>query len=402
MICAMRHFLAALTAIASLTVSSVGAQSPQSVADEYIRYELQAPDSSRFRVVFDVAVTTAGARAFVSAPGRGRPQADVRATDRATGQPLTWAIEGLAIKVQLAKPVPAGGEARIRLEYTERDQRAYFSQGGAVVFRQPAGFHRGSVVLPAGYRLVSCNRPAQVLSTPEGRVMVSVMTIGSSTPPLEVTAKPGLAAFTPKWATARGAATPTSIASQTSRLNERAFQDREIVYFLNDPATNSFSLYHDYTESRPGVGYYFNVVRAGSRASNPSAKSLDTGEDLKVETLKGDEVKRRGLDVGEAIQADSEVVVISFPPVVAGQSTRLRISETYTDPGRYVLEGDEFVWDRAFGRPRNAVVLPAGWTAIASSIPGVVSEQADGRQRFDFDNNRPDEIQVLIRARRTR
>jgi hypothetical protein len=150
------------------------------------------------------------------------------------------------------------------------------------------------------------------------------------------------------------------------------------------------------------VGHYFNVVRAGSRASNPSAISLDSGEALKVETLKGDEVQRRGLNVGEQIQPDTEVVVISFPPVEAGKSTRLRITETYTDPGRYFLEGDEFVWDRAFGRPRNAVVLPKGWTAIASSIPGVITEMSEGRLRFDYDNGRTDEVQVLIRGKRYR
>ena len=39
----------------------------------------------------------------------------------------------------------------------------------------------------------------------------------------------------------------------TSRLDERAHQDREIVYLLQQPETHAFSLYHDYTESRPGV-----------------------------------------------------------------------------------------------------------------------------------------------------
>uniref|UniRef100_UPI0037C99A75 hypothetical protein n=1 Tax=Luteitalea sp. TaxID=2004800 RepID=UPI0037C99A75 len=121
---------------------------------------------------------------------------------------------------------------------------------------------------------------------------------------------------------------------------------------------------------------------------------------LQVETLKGAALKTRGLDPGESVADDTEVVVITFPPVKAGESTRLRISETYTDPARYLVDGDELVWDRAFGRPRNTVVLPAGWTVVASSIPSQISEDADGRQRLYFENPRPDEIQVLIRARR--
>ncbi len=71
------------------------------------------------------------------------------------------------------------------------------------------------------------------------------------------------------------------------RLDERAHQDREIVYFLQQPETHAFALYHDYTETRPGIGAYVNVVRAGSRASNPAARLLDTGEALKVEEPEG-------------------------------------------------------------------------------------------------------------------
>ena len=127
---------------------------------------------------------------------------------------------------------------------------------------------------------------------------------------------------------------------------------------------------------------------------------LDTGEALKVETISGAELKKRGLDAGEPVADATQIVVISFPAVKAGQSARLRITETYTDPNRYRLDGDELVWDRAFGRPRNAVVLPAGWTVVASSTPGSITQDPDGRQRLYFENNRNDEIQVLIRARR--
>jgi len=194
-----------------------------------------------------------------------------------------------------------------------------------------------------------------------------------------------------------------AFAQENGRLSERAHQDRTIVYFLQPPETHAFDLYHDYTESRPGVDRYLNVVRTGSRASNPSAKVLDTGETLTVETRRGEELLKAGLHTGESaeeIPADSEVVVIGFPPVPKDGSVRLRISETYTDPKSYRLDGDELVFDRTFGRPRNAVVLPSGWYLTASSIPAMVSETPDGRIRLDFVNPRPDEIAVLIKARR--
>jgi hypothetical protein len=187
------------------------------------------------------------------------------------------------------------------------------------------------------------------------------------------------------------------------RLAERAHQDRTIVYFLQPPETHSFDLYHDYTESRPGVDRYLNVVRTGSTSSNPAARVLDTGETLRVETVKGDDLLKAGLHPGETaeeIPAGSEVVVAHFPAVPPGGSVRLRISETYTDPKSYRLDGDELTFDRSFGRPRNAVVLPAGWYLTASSIPAMVSETADGRIRLDFVNPRNDEIAVLIKARR--
>jgi hypothetical protein len=238
------------------------------------------------------------------------------------------------------------------------------------------------------------------MTTPDGRVMVTFMNPGPAAAPLVIRARPGLAPFTLKLPAERGSPSTVSLASQSVRLSDRAHQDREIVYFPNDPATSSFNLYHDYTESRPGVGHYFNVVRAGSTVSNPSAVSLDTGDALKVETLTGAELKKRGLDAGEPVTDATEIVVISFPAIKNGQSARLRITETYTDKNRYRLDGDELIWDRAFGRPRNTVVLPAGWTVVASSIPSAITQDADGRQRLYFENNRNDEIQVLIRARR--
>jgi hypothetical protein len=191
-----------------------------------------------------------------------------------------------------------------------------------------------------------------------------------------------------------GAASPLA----PRNIDERAHGDREIVYFLQPPETHAFFLYHDYTESRPGVDKYVNVVRAGSRSSSPSARILDTGASLTTETLKGDAITKAAIDIGEAVTPETEIVVIRFPAVKAGQSVRLRISETYTDPGRYGLRGDTLVWNRSFGRPANAMVLPAGWRIASCSIPATVTETADGKIRLDFINPRPDDVAVYLTA----
>ena len=275
------------------------------------------------------------------------------------------------------------------------------------MFDRPLGIKRNSVVLPAGYELTSCNIPSQVIEEPDGRIAISFMNPYPSEAPLVIKARPvrRASAGTPSTSSARTETTPAATTVRDTpmdriRVSERAFQDREIVYFLKEPETHAFSLYHDYTESRDGVDKYLNVVRRGSTVSDPSAKILDTGETLKVETLKGGAITKAGIDIGEPVRPQSEVVVVRFPKLAAGETRRIRVSETYTDPARYRLDGEELVFDRSFGRPRNAVVLPAGWYLTACSIPAAVSETADGRIRLDFVNPRPDEIDVLLKARR--
>lgn len=417
----MRRWLlvVALAAVlATWTRAQDGATRPQTQEDDYTRYELLAPDTAQFRILYEVTATAPGARFFFNTIRKGSIASDERVIDSATGQALEWQVVGGAearkdghpaadldtdyIKVRLARPVPQHGQVRVLIDKTYKDPQSYKRDGDTIVFDRSLGIRRNAVVLPAGYALVSCNVPSQVLATPDGRVMVSFLNPGPSAAPLLIRARPGLAPFTPTASNARGPQVSTSLAPEASRLRERAHDDREIEYDLQDPATHAFSLFHDYTESRPGTDRYLNVVRQGSTVSKPSAMNLDTGTPLKHEILKGPAIRARGLDIGEAVRDDSEVVAVWFDAVKPGQSVRLRISETYADPARYRLEGDELVWDRSFGRPRNVVVLPAGWTVVGSAVPMTATTGPDGRQRLLFENPRPDELQVLVRARRLR
>ena len=194
--------------------------------------------------------------------------------------------------------------------------------------------------------------------------------------------------------------TSTSAQDGATAFSERARQDREIVYFLKGPETHSFELYHDVTIKDVGRSTYVNVVRAGSKVSNPSALCLDTGEALKVETLRGDEITKAKIDIGEPVKPESEAAVVRFPPVARGTTTRIRIRETYTDPARYRMDGDILVWDRSFGRPQNAVILPEGFALVASAFPGKISVTEDNRIRLDFMNPRNDEVRALIHAKK--
>lgn len=213
-------------------------------------------------------------------------------------------------------------------------------------------------------------------------------------------AQTGAGALPPELTKERSRESPFVGEEEQERLSERASQDRDIVYFLQQPETHAFRLFHDYTEMRAGVNGYANVVRADSVASYPSAYILDTGEQLKAEEMSGAEMSASKINTGETVDAKDSVVVIPFTPVQSGQSLRLRIAETYTAPASYGLKGDELVFDRSLGRPRNAVVLPSGWYCTASAAPATVSQLPDGRIRLDYWDDRPEAVDVLLKANR--
>jgi hypothetical protein len=405
--------------------AQAAAAAVQTETDEYTRYELLSPESASFAIHYEVTATTAGAKYYFNPIRKGSVASGESVVDLMTGQPLRFEVvsgedavkdplmkgEDTSvdyIKVSLARPVPLEGQARLLILKTYKDAKSYYREGDSIVFNRSLSIPRNSVVLPAGYQLVACNVPSQVLSEPDGRIAISFMNGSGAEALLVVKAKPGAQTGTAALPRAPGSAksweAPFEGETEQERLSERAHQDREIVYFLQQPETHAFRLYHDYMESRPGADTYFNVVRSGSKVSDPSASILDTGEKLTTKIMTGAQLAAANatakMDAGEPVAPVAQVVVIPFPAVKAGQTARLRISETYTAPASYHLEGDELVFDRSLGRPRNAVVLPEGWYLTASSIPATVTQMADGRIRLDFWNGRPDSVDVLIKAKR--
>jgi len=394
----------------------------QTETDDYTRYELLSPDSASFAIRYEVTATAPGAKYYFNTIRKGSIASQESVLDVSTGEPLRFEIvpgkEAVKdplmkhedasidyIKVYLARPVPADGQGRILILKTYKDPKSYYREGDTIVFNRSLSIPRNSVVLPAGYELTACNVPSQVLTGADGRIAISFLNSSGAEAPLIVKAKPGAQTGPTAALRAPGSGksweAPFEGETEQERLSERAHQDREIVYFLEQPETHAFRLYHDYTETRPGADKYFNVVRKGSQVSAPSAYILDTGEKLDTKIMTASELAAAKLDAGEpVVDPSAQVVVIPFAAVKAGQNVRIRISETYTAPESYRLDADTLVFDRSLGRARNAVVLPEGWYLAASSIPATVWQMPDSRIRLDFWNGSPDPLDVLVKAKR--
>src|SRR5277367_1940949 len=395
----------------------------QTEADAYTRYELLAPDTASFKIYYEVTATTAGARFYYNPIRKGSVASDESVYDAMLGTPLQFDVVSGAearkdplmpdadldtnyIKVTLARRVPEHGQGRIVILKTYKDPKSYYLDGKTIVFNRPLGVTRNKVVLPSGYEVVGLTVPSQILTEKDGRIAISFLHAGTGEAPLILRAakdaQTGTAAVPKASTTARSWESPFQGETEQDRLSERAHQDRDIVYFLQQPETHSFSLYHDYTETRAGVNGYANVVREGSVASHPSAYILDTGEQLKTQEMSGAEMTASKINAGETVDAKARVVVIPFAAVQAGQTLRLRIAETYSAPVSYKLDGDELIFDRSLGRPRNAVVLPSGWYITESAAPATVTQLPDDRVRLDYWDDRPEAVDVLLKAKRRR
>ncbi len=165
-------------------------------ADTYTRYELLTPESHQFKIYYEVTETRGGARFHFNAIREGSEASDESVIDLATGKALNFELvtgaqakrdspaenfsaAGKYIKVHLAHPVPERGEYRLAIIKTYKDDKSYYTEGDQIVFKRPLSIPRNSVLLPAGYEIVSCSVATQVLMEADGRLKLSFVNPGS-------------------------------------------------------------------------------------------------------------------------------------------------------------------------------------------------------------------------------
>src|SRR5262249_35863613 len=235
------------------------AEPAQTEADEYTRYELQVPETASFKIYYEVTATTAGAKYFYNPIRKGSTASDESVYDAMLGKPLHFEVVNGKdarndplmsdadpatdyIKVTLARPVPQNGQGRIVILKTYKDPKSYYLDGTTVVFNRPLGIKRNKVVLPPGYEVVGLTVPSQILTESDGRIAVSFLHQESGEAPLVLRARKDAqtgAAAPPKAPTERRSwEAPFQGETERERLAERAHQDRDIVYFLQEPQTH--------------------------------------------------------------------------------------------------------------------------------------------------------------------
>ena len=190
----MRHARRLLLGALAVGLSCTTSAAQPSDSDDYTRYELLAPETAQFRIVYEVTATRPGAAYYFNPIRKGSEATDEAVYDRMTGKPLRFEVvsgsearaAGQAnadldtryIKVHLPRSVPNGGELRLRIDKTCRDPKSYFVERDRLVFTRSLGVRRNSVVLPPGHELVACNVPAQVLQEADARIKVSFINPG--------------------------------------------------------------------------------------------------------------------------------------------------------------------------------------------------------------------------------
>jgi len=171
-------------------------------------------------------------------------------------------------------------------------------------------------------------------------------------------------------------------------------------YELLAPETHQFKIYYEVTETRVGARYHFNQIREGSEASDESVIDLATGKPLKFEVVTGAQAKTDSPSENFGATAKYIKVFLAHPIAERGEY-RLAIIKTYKDDKSYYSEGDQIVFKRPLGIPRDSIVLPARYEIVSCSVATQVLRETDGRLKLAFVNSGSGgQLEVTIRAKK--
>jgi hypothetical protein len=347
--------------------------------DDYTEYNLLEPSSHQFHIVYYLTQRQVGATTVSNQTRSGSEGSNISVTDPRTGEPLEFTYASGAelsaagaggrlqpdehyILAVLPRPVPDGGEGRVRIEKTYLDEQSYYADGDGIVFARSLGIGRNAIVLPAGYSLVSSNVAAQVAAVADGRLKVSFENVNGYASDVVIRAR------------------ETGVdAASGLPVVERASDFSKTSYDLKDPATHEVLVRHEYTETTLGARSTPAFLER-HRLVGLTAMDMDTGQRL------------------VPIQMGASAAISMVSPIGL-ESVRIGLSGTERDGGYRVADG-QLLWEKMLYEPRTTVLLPAGWQLVAASAPAVVTTTRDGRVAIQVVNPRVEPVVFSLSAAR--
>jgi hypothetical protein len=385
---ATRQRAAALVAVAIVAGAAAitARQGGFNAHDDYTEYHLLDPASHQFHIVYYLNQRQAGATTLLNQTRSGSAGSDISVSDPQSGTPLKFEYKTGAelnaagesgrltaeehyIRAFLPRPVPEGGEGRVRIEKTYLDEKSYYAQGEEIVFARSLGIARNAIVLPKGFVAASSNVAAQVSALPDGRVKMVFENINGYASDVQIRGRRS------------GAAVVSSL-----KVVERAFDFMKTLYDLGDPATHEVTVRHEYVETRIGPRSAPEFL-AHHTLSGLAVTDMDTGRLLTP-------VEAGGV----------WTIPLAAPIVNDRQSAHLRIAGKERDANYRIETGPagQLAWQITVHEPRVTIVLPAGWELTAASAPLTLATGRDGRVTLQVYNSRLEPMVVALRAVRAK
>lgn len=374
-----------LTASLALLLAPFGALAEEQAAptpapfhwhDDYTEYHLEVDGEAgakvpayRFRIVYYVAQRQTGLPYVLNQTRSGSAGSGISVTDPRTGRPLKFdymtgkelAAAGVGgrlspdehyIRAYLARPVPQGGEGRVRIDKTYTDEKSFSGSDGAITFARSLGIGRNLIVLPRGYQLVSSNVAADIMTGMDGRVALSFENINGYASDVAIRAE--RRGMPRDYAIAGGPAMPADFT--------------KVLFELEADGSIRFRL-----QLAKGVGGD-GVIPLPLFCNVADAKAFDMDMGMPVA-------------IRAPQQAGHVPTVIVTPAPPRGATAHVVVAGTLKDPN-YKVGPVGLSWERAFIEPRVTIVLPAGFEVTGVRTPVTTGTLPDGRMYVQIVNTR--------------
>ena len=376
----MRRALIVLLAAGSVTAAA--SDDPFRTLAQATRYEIGS--GAELRIVSDRIAEGAGVEEYRFPLSPASAGAEAAVVDRASGAALSSTVDGDGLLISLGRTLGERAERRVRIEEIADRSHYVRPHGNGLIFEHAAPPGRTTVLLPPGTVLGSSNVPVQA-AVEGGRLMLGILHPGPEPLPVRLDIEPG-----------------DPGAMRAIEGDFRAGDERNIVYWLEDPAAHRLSLALELLIDTPGQAHVFSVLLPTDEILDPVTLDVDRGLELPTRIVSAEEAASIPHSP-TPLPDDAKVLVADLGYAVpAGGNARVRLYQTAINPGFELLDDGDFRLLRFLARPRTRIVLPPGWDLTSLDQPAIPHRDGEGRLVLDFVHAGGDRPSLVLTATRQR